>query len=489
MASTQVIDLEGRTVLPGLIDGTLHGLRNGYACFSQQVRHDTVFSRQDALNAYAAKAKELGSGVWIYTQGGFNIAQFDKPGMFTLAELDAAMPDNPAFIALAGGFSGTQLNSRALKALGVADDKPTNGEVTVGVDANTKKLTGVMTAGRNALNKLVGFADYSLDKQVKCFTDFFRDANKRGLTGWSDPGGNDPFDYEGRIIETFRDNHSYQAVNSIWRQGKMPVRVVYHLTSYAGLPNVARDLNSPVSQLGDDYLRLGGIGEEVFASVPADNIYPVAEYQKIVDLIAQNRWQLEHHSTAEITNVTMMNAWEAANAKWPITDLNWGILHPNNPSVETLARLKKLNAYISPTDSSSLSPSPTTFRPYRRIYDSGVRMCLGSDAMNVAPYPPFVNLWYVTTGLSHVPNVVGTPADQRLNRTEALRSMTTHCADELFLANKIGSLQSGYYADLIVLSDDYFTVPDAKIVNITSVMTMIGGKVVYGEGKFASLVK
>ncbi|MGE5048339.1 MAG: amidohydrolase family protein, partial [Deltaproteobacteria bacterium] len=109
--NTEVIDLHGRRVLPGLIDGHLHGLRNGYHCFTQTVRLDNVFTRTEALAKYAAKGRQLPADTWIFTTAGWTVAQLDSPGMFTLAELDAALPSNPVFI-VASGAAGGQEHAR-----------------------------------------------------------------------------------------------------------------------------------------------------------------------------------------------------------------------------------------------------------------------------------------------------------------------------------------------------------------------------------------
>src|SRR5262245_32558652 len=109
--NTRLVDLNRRRVLPGLIDGHLHGLRNGYHCFTQAVRLDNVFSRAQALGLYAAKGRQLVADTWIVTTAGWTVAQLDQHGMFTLAELDAALPANPVFI-VGSGAARAQVNTR-----------------------------------------------------------------------------------------------------------------------------------------------------------------------------------------------------------------------------------------------------------------------------------------------------------------------------------------------------------------------------------------
>jgi len=106
-------------------------------------------------------------------------------------------------------------------------------------------------------------------------------------------------------------------------------------------------------------------------------------------------------------------------------------------------------------------------------------LCLSTDAMNVAPYPPFLTLWYVVSGNTLDPNVPGVPPKQRLTRMEALRAKTVSCAWNLAQEGRLGSLEVGRHADLIVLSDDYCSVPTDHIRSLTSVLTIVSGRIVY----------
>jgi hypothetical protein len=107
--------------------------------------------------------------------------------------------------------------------------------------------------------------------------------------------------------------------------------------------------------------------------------------------------------------------------------------------------------------------------------------------MNVAPWAPFQNLWYVTTGQTLLPGVSGVPADQRLTRTEALRHATVECGWFVDQEGRLGSLQPGWHGDLIVLSDDYFRVPDNEIKDLRSNLTIVDGRIVHADGPFEEL--
>ena len=124
---------------------------------------------------------------------------------------------------------------------------------------------------------------------------------------------------------------------------------------------------------------------------------------------------------------------------------------------------------------------------YKTVMDSGAHMCLATDAMNVAPWAPFQTLWYVTTGQTMLPGVMGVPPEQRLTRTEALRHATVECGWFIDQEGRVGSLEPGRHADLIVLSDDYFKVPDNKIKDIRSNLTIVDGRIVHADGPYKYL--
>jgi predicted amidohydrolase YtcJ len=107
--------------------------------------------------------------------------------------------------------------------------------------------------------------------------------------------------------------------------------------------------------------------------------------------------------------------------------------------------------------------------------------------MNVSPYAPFQNLWYVTTGQTLLPGVSGVPVAQRLTREEALRHAAVECAWFLGKEGRLGSLEVSNHADLIVLTDDYFTVADNAIKDIRSVLTVVAGRIVYADAEYTGL--
>ena len=488
--STQSIDLNGRRVVPGLLDGHLHGLRNGYHCFSRTVRLDTVTSRSQALELYRAKGQQLPPDTWVWTSQGWTVAQLDQPGMFTAAELDSALPSNPAFI-IGAGYPGVQVNTRALQLLGLSAGAP-----GVEVDANgnpTGHLSGPAQAAAGAAI-IAQLDQLTIDQQAACLADFIRTANSLGLTGWSDPEGNQqPFNPAGSCAEFGQGLHDHQAVIQLWREGRLNARIVYHLmNNFSGLNQLLADARHPIPFMGDDRLRYLGVGEEVLC--PGDQPPPdPSEYQQIANYLAANRMGFQNHASADATQVAILNAWEEANAIYSLAQLHWTIAHPGNdgvsPSDQTLARVKALGVGMAPGSAGALGASDQPlFTPrFRSMYESGIHLCLSTDAMNVAPFPPFIDLWYVVSGKTLNPAVAGVPPDQQLTREQAMRARTANCAWNLMQEDRLGTLEVGKHADLVVLSGDYFSVPIDDIRTLRSVLTIVGGRIVFADAEFRVL--
>ena len=469
---TQEINLNGRRVLPGLIDGHLHGMREGYHCWTQVVRLDLVTSRATALAMYAAKAAELADGRWIWTTaGGWNLGQLDVPQIFTFAELTAAAPANPLWIT-GSGFSGPRVNQATLNALGLAPGSP--GVVLDAGGQPTGQLTGPASAASNVAI-LAQLDALGINAEAECLGDFIEEANSRGLTAWKDAGGNDaPWGTGGAINEGL---HVEEGAMHLYRTSGLDARIAFNaMHGYDGFPRVLPETQNALGFLGDDMFRYLGPGEDVMATD--------ADYSDFTRYSAGRRLSVETH----VGNINaILNGFEAGNEVYSVSELKWRIAHPGNgqPNDEQLARAEALGIGWALTFSAVRNGA--TGPRFRTTMENSAHMCLATDAMNVAPWAPFQTLWYVTTGQTLLPGVSGVPADQRLTREEALRRATVECAWFLDLEGKLGTLEPGMYADLIVLSDDYFTVPDDGIKDIRSLLTVVDGRIVYADAEYAGL--
>lgn len=472
-SNTTRVNLEGRRVLPGLIDGHLHGMRNAYHCFTQTVRLDLVTSRDDALAAYGAKADELDDGRWIWTSfGGWNLNQLDDPTIFTFDELTSTAPGNPVWIT-GSGFSGPIVNQAALDALGLEAGDP-----GVVLDPDTGEPTGRLTAPATGLanQAILDHLDtFTMEDRADCLADFMRDVNSRGMTAWKDAGGNQaPWGPTGEIGQNLRVREPTMV---LYRDGGFTTRIAYHdMANYGGPEQANTDNRTRLGFLGDDMFRFLGPGEDTMATDDG--------YADFTRFSAEKRLSVETHVG---DHDAILDGFEAAAAEFSIDGLNWRIAHPENgePTDDQLARAESLGIGYALTFSSVRNGSPGP--RFHTTMDADTPMCLASDAMNVAPYAPFQNLWYVTTGDTLLPGVPGVPESEQLTREEALRHATVECAWFMGLDDRVGSLEVGKLGDLIVLSDDYFTVPDDQVKDLRSVLTVVDGRIVYADGDYAGL--
>jgi predicted amidohydrolase YtcJ len=468
--STRSIDLLGKRVLPGLIDGHLHGVRTAYHCWTQTVRLDQIIARATALDAYRSKADQIEDGRWIVTTGGWSLKQLDDARDFSFAELTSAAPNNPVWIAGAN-VAGPRINAAALSALGLKV-----GDAGVEVDAQGQPTGRLVAPATERANQaiLAQFDTHGIDGEAKCLADFIDDALSHGLTAWSDAGGNtNPWSGRGAITDGL---HAQEAASWLYRTGRLKVRIALHdMSGYQGAARALQNMENSLGFIGDDRLRVLGPGEDTMAEDP--------DFPAYARMAAVRRLSLETH-VSDTNHNQILAGFEAANQAYPIAGLNWRIAHPagGTPTDEQLRRAKAVGAgYI------------LTFTPmwrggeaqrFKSTKQAGLRLCLGSDAMNVAPWQPFQNLWMATTGNVLAGGAPGVAANERLSRFEALELLTSQCAWSLGMEDKIGSLAPGKYADLIILDKDYFDVPPEQIRTILPQLTMVQGEIVYARAPF-----
>ncbi len=470
-SGTKVVDLKGRTVIPGLIDNHSHAIRAAEH-WVREARIDGVTSRKLALEIIAAKARELKPGEWVLVLGGWTEDQFaDKKGGFTHEELDAAAPGNPVFaqVLFARGYA----NTLALRAAGLAGESAERTRVLP--PPAIQKVRAVIPppgpdtwrAGLRAL---------------------MRDFNRSGLTSVIDVGGNG-----------FTQAH-YEPISELDRTAALTLRFYYMRYMYAAK---SADVDGVIAQMrdlkprsGSDYFRLLGIGENVFDAT-TDNTYrpfkpdagAFAQWERIAAAAAAKGLQVHQHMTHDSTVNAFLDRIESINKTAKIAPLRWTLAHLDGASPATLQRMRKLGVGVAVHSRPSIQGQMIVKRwgnegrdmpPLRSIHDSGMVMGLGSDTTIVAPYSPFVTLGWAVTGKMLDGTVVNT---QTLNRAEALIAHTRSNAWLMFEENRLGSLEAGKLADLLVLDRDYLTVPADEIKDIKPLMTMVGGKVVYETGK------
>ena len=446
--ATRRIDLGGRTVIPGLIDNHMHLLRAG-TTWQFEVRLDGVESRTVALDLLRARAKTTPRGEWIYTLGGWAMEQFaDDQTPFMRAELDRAVPDHP--VLLQASYYRSYLNSRAAQALGV----------------NTP--TGVVDeSGIRAIAARVPAA--SGERLEASTRQMLRDFNQMGLTSFGSAG------CEEDVLPLYRRWASRSELN---------VRV-FCITGALQPPR------------GDNYVDHVAYGESVYGPlhdpmfVASSNPSPagLAEWRRIAAGVAQARRQLHVHANLTGTIDGFLDQIDVIRKQYPIADLRWTLAHVNQINATHLARMEAMgvHAAVHPWTIINGGINLTVFGdaaydmpPLRTIDESGVVWGFGSDGSRANQIRPFTTLWWAVTG-----KMVGGRRllRQTIGREQALAAHTRSNAYLLFRERDLGSIEAGKLADLAVLDRDYLTVPADQIKNITSVLTIVGGRVVHDNDR------
>lgn len=479
-AATRVIDLKGRTVIPGLIDNHSHWIR---AAEHDELRFDGVTSRAQALKLLAERVASRKPGEWVVVLGGWSEEQFtDDARGFPLEELDRISPQNP--VALQAVYRHAYLNTAGLKAAGINETTANPAGGTIEKDA-AGKLTGVVR-GAGGVAFVAGKVplkdrDAWLDNTRKLATYL----NSLGITAWGDAGGRGmgAKHYEPYQVLADRDELN---VRVFWTTIRQPVNP-------AEVDKVMQEIPSLKPFQGNDYFDHIGWGETVYRPLTTQllarggNTKPedLEQMMRIARALAQRGIYLNSH--VEMANVidAFLDQYEALNREVPIRGLRWSFSHLDQITDAQLQRMKRLgmNAQIHsrPLIQGVLmhrvhGDAAWDMPPFRRVQDSGILWGLGSDATAVTTSNPFYTLAFAVTGKMVGGHHVNR---QSITREEALIAHTRNNAFILFQENQIGSLAPGKYADLLVLDRDYLTVPADQIKDIKPLMTMVGGRVVY----------
>jgi len=496
-AKTEVIDLGGRTVIPGLNDSHMHPIRGGLN-YNMELRWDGVPSLADALRMLREQAQRTPPPQWVRVVGGWTEFQFVERRMPTLEEINRAAPDTPVFVLHL--YDRALLNSAALRAVGYTKDTPApiGGEIQRDKRGNP---TGLLIARPNAsilYSTLAKGPKLSREDQLNSTRHFMRELNRFGVTNAIDAGGG---------FQNYPDD--YEVINELHKRGEMTLRLAYNLFTQKPKGELAdftqwTKLTKPGA--GDDFYRMNGAGEMLVYSAadfedflePRPDMPPVMEpeLKAVVRLLAQNRWPFRLHATYDETITRALNVYEEVNRDVPFAGLHWFFDHCETISDRNIERIKALGGGIAVQHRMAFQGEYFVDRygakqaertpPIRRMLELGIPIGAGTDATRVASYNPFVALYWLITGKT----VGGTalyPESNRLERMEALRLYTVGSSWFSSEEGKKGSIVPGQLADLAVLSSDYFSIPEEEIKRLESVLTIVGGKVVYAVKDFSKL--
>ena len=467
----RMIDLRGRTAVPGIIDNHNHivlmGNRPGY---HTPLEHASSIS--DVQETIAARAKAIPRGAWITTIGGFHRNQLfsrdQNPRLPTLAELDMAAPDHPVYI------SESFMGPSATNSLGKRVFERQTPPVPVGDDGSI--AIGSQSTGRATLALRQTLLTF--EQRKRGAIDAMTYGLGLGVTTHLDQGAfqatNAPTD--GAAHE---DNYTmHMPFLALRDAGKLPARLrinFLHQDSTPDLPTLTERLKNSFKFFGDDIVRTGGIGEFIAGFGPSSPFVDAAKR------VARAGWRAEVHSLSATDFQQEIQGYEAAHAEFAISDLRWVIAHAPFITEPWVNRLKALGGGLSLTGWRYLAGTPEqNGPPFRIIVDNGIHVGMSSDGMQIAPMNPWLHMYYATTGLNARQVLIN--AGQQITRQEVLRLFTASNGWFLREEDQIGTIEPGKLADLVVLSDDYFTVADEKMKKIRSVLTLVGGTIVHDAG-------
>ena len=492
---TRVIDLGGRSVLPGLCDNHLHIIRGGLN-FNMEVRWDGVRSLAHAMALLKRQIDVTPAPQWVRVVGGFTEHQFEERRLPTIEELNTVAPDTPVFILHL--YDRALLNAAALRAVGYTRETPEPPGGTI-VRDGAGNPTGLLLASPNAaiLYATLGKGPkLPPDYQRNSTRHFMRELNRLGVTSAIDAGGgsqNYPEDYA--------------VIQQLAQDKLLTVRLAYNL--FTQRPQQEKDdfLNWTATsryKQGDDYFRHNGAGEMLVFSAadfedfrqPRPDMPPGMEddLEGVVRILAENRWPWRMHATYDETITRALDVFESVNREVPFEGLNWFIDHAETISERSMDRIAALGGgvavqhrmayqgeyFVERYGQAAAQATP----PVARMVAKGLNVSAGTDATRVASYNPWVSLSWLVTGRT-VGGMEIYPSRNCLSRDAALRMWTENVA---WFSNEVGRkgrIEAGMLADLIVPDRDFFACAESDITDTTSLLTVVGGKVVFGAGDFA----
>jgi predicted amidohydrolase YtcJ len=508
--STTVVDGQGRRLIPGLNDSHLHPTREA-RYYAAELRWDGVPTLAQALEMVRRTAEHTPEGQWVRVIGGWSPYQFAEKRMPTPEELTQAAPGTPVFVLHL--YSGGIYNKKGVEVARLSETPAPDGG-TIEKDARGEPTGRILATPRPTIlyQAVAGLGELPLEAQASSARHFYRELNRFGLTSAIDAGGG------GHAYPA-----QYAATVDMARTTGLPLRISHYLFAQKPGQELAdiqgwidsERLNANLDAHHDNGLVLEGAGETLVwsagdfenfrAARPDLDANPAwrAELTAAVRTLVQHRWPIRIHATYDETIDRILSVLETVDrdeksaGRSGLTGLRWALDHVETVQPARIARIKALGGgvmiqgrmafagedFITRYGAAAAEHAP----PVRLLLDAGIPVGLGTDGTRVASYNPWLSLYWLVSGKS----VGGTPLlskSNRLDRAKALELFTVGSAWFSGDEQVKGRIAPGQYADMALLSADYFSVPEEQIRHIESVLTVTGGTPVYAAGAYAHLV-
>ncbi|ESU18969.1 Amidohydrolase 3 [Flavobacterium cauense R2A-7] len=499
---TKIIDAKGNRVIPGLFDSHLHVIRGG-RFYNTELRWDGVTSLKRALQMLKEQASHTPEGQWIRVVGGWNEYQFEEKRLPTIAEINEATGNVPTFILYLYGKAW--LNKSGIQKLNINADTPNPAGGLIEKD-NDGNPTGLLVAEPNAFilySTLAKLPELTKEEKVNSTLQYMTELNRLGVTAVMDAGGG---------FQNFPDD--YGITEELNKQGKITMRLPFFLfaqkkgteladyTKWTGMVEIDDHGHNGINEV--DYHVEGG-GENLVADAAdfENFLFPRPELpatmeknlKDVISLLVKKRWPFRLHATYNESISRDLDVIEAVNKETPLNGLVWFFDHAETISEQNLQRIKALGGGIAIQHRMAYQGESFIHRygkkaalaapPVKRMLELGLPVGLGTDGTRVASYNPWVSLYWITTGKT----IGGTQVmakENTLDRKTALKLFTKGGFDLIKEQSK-GKIEKGYFADLVILDKDYLSVEDEAIKGITSKLTIVDGKVVYGNDEYKTV--
>ncbi len=498
--TTKVIDAKGKTVIPGLNDSHMHIIREGLH-FNSELRWDGVKTLKRAMEMLKEQAQRTPPGVWIKVIGGWNEFQFAEKRQPTIQEINEAVPDKPVFITYLYGKAF--LNKKGIAVLGYNENTHYEGSL-LEKDKNGN-LTGLMFAKESPKAIYTTLALTTVlnhEERLNSTLHFYRELNSFGLTSAVDAaGGGQNYDSD------------YEIAAELAKKGKLNVRTSYYLFAqkkgselqdYQKWAAITYPKKNDHMLMANGY-SMEGAGENIVASaadfenflepriVLSDSME--TDLEPIIRLLVKNRWPFRLHATYGESIERMLNVFEKVDRELPFNGLRWFFDHAETITDAQLLRVKKLGGgvavqfrmYFQGELYTKMYGTPQRqLPPIKQMLKLGIPVGVGTDAPRISTYNPWMSLHWLLTGKT-IGGMQFWPKDQILDKYTALKLYTSGSAWFSGEEKLKGRIEKGMYADLAILSGDYFELPNDEIRTLTSKLTIVNGKIVYATGEYSSL--
>lgn len=492
-----VLNLKQHTVIPGLNDSHTHVIRGGLH-YNLELRWEGVPSLADALRMLKVQVDRTPPPQWVRVVGGWSEFQFAERRMPTLNEINAVAPDTPVFILHL--YDRALLNRAALRAAGIGKNSPNPPGGVIYRDRRGNP-SGMLIAEPSALilySTLAKGPVLPFEDQINSSRHFQRELNRLGITSVIDAGGGG---------QNYPDD--YRVIQELHKRGEMTLRIAYNLFAQekgSEYDDYERWTKMVKPGDGDTMLRMNGAGENlVWSAADFENFLQPrptlagemeAELEKVTRLLVEKRWPFRIHATYDESIAHFLDIFERVDKDIPFDGLRFIIDHAETIRPASIDRIKALGGGIAIQHRMAFQGEYFVERygateaemtpPITDMLAAGVPVGGGTDATRVASFNPWVSLYWLVTG-----NTIGGlnlyPKERQLDRTQALRLWTQGSAWFSGEQDVKGTITVGQYADLAVLSRDYFNIDAEEIKGLASVLTMVGGVIVHGDGDFKNL--